>query len=225
MHGGNRIVSEKLIELNDISKSYKDKLVLENLNFSVAKGELAVIRGKSGSGKSTLMNIIGLLDSFDKGLYCYAGLPVKKKNMNYIRANKIGFVFQSYNLIESLSVWDNIMTIFLYCSVKPDKERIKHIESILEELNISDLRNQMTGLLSGGEKQRVAIARALAKNPELIVADEPTGNLDGENSVIVNRYFKNLTGNNTTIIVVTHSAQIFNDADNSYILSGGKIIK
>lgn len=219
-------MEECLVELNNIKKTYGNQRVLDDLSLVLNRGEMSIIRGKSGSGKSTLMNIIGLLDAFDSGEYFYKGVKIKEKNKDRVRADNIGFIFQSYNLIENLSVMDNILTTFLYSKLKVNDERMEYIKYLLNELRIFELKNKRASLLSGGEKQRVAIVRALAKEPELVVADEPTGNLDYENACVIEEFLKNLTKqSNTSVLVVTHSKSLFNSADRLFYLKEGKIVE
>lgn len=219
-------MSGELISLKNITKTYDgENYVLNGINLDVEYGELIAIRGKSGSGKSTLMNIIGLLDKQTSGDYMFVGKKVEKnKNHENIRGSKISFIFQSYNLIENYSVWDNVMMPFLYNSTRISKGTIEETNRILENLNIIDLKGKKASLLSGGEKQRVAIARALVKKPMLIIADEPTGNLDSENADTINRLFKEITGGGTSIIVVTHSDRVFLDVNKSYEIKQGMLV-
>ena len=220
-------MSEKIISLKDIRKTYDGKkYVLDRLDFSIERGELAVITGKSGSGKSTLMNIIGLLDTFDAGIYMVEGesIDVKRKSYSRLRGGKIGFIFQSYYLIESLSVSDNILMPLLYSDKKKiEKSTIDKMNSCLEEYGLYDYRNKKTALLSGGEKQRVAVARALIKDPDLIIADEPTGNLDRENGSLIKKSLVRQTELGKSVIIVTHNKDLFSDAPSIYMLSDGRL--
>ncbi len=220
-------MSEKIISLKDIRKTYDGKkYVLDRLDFSIERGELAVITGKSGSGKSTLMNIIGLLDTFDAGIYMFEGesIDVKRKSYSRLRGGKIGFIFQSYYLIESLSVSDNILMPLLYSDKKKiEKSTIDKMNSCLEEYGLYDYRNKKTALLSGGEKQRVAVARALIKDPDLIIADEPTGNLDRENGSLIKKSLVRQTELGKSVIIVTHNKDLFSDAPSMYMLSDGRL--
>ena len=220
-------MSEKIISLKDIRKTYDGKkYVLDRLDFSIERGELAVITGKSGSGKSTLMNIIGLLDTFDAGIYMFEGesIDVKRKSYSRLRGGKIGFIFQSYYLIESLSVSDNILMPLLYSDKKKiEKSTIDKMNSCLEEYGLYDYRNKKTALLSGGEKQRVAVARALIKDPDLIIADEPTGNLDRENGSLIKKSLIKQTELGKSVIIVTHNKDLFSDAPSMYMLSDGRL--
>ena len=220
-------MSEKIISLKDIRKTYDGKkYVLDRLDFSIERGELAVITGKSGSGKSTLMNIIGLLDTFDAGIYMFEGesIDAKRKSYSRLRGGKIGFIFQSYYLIESLSVSDNILMPLLYSDKKKiEKSTIDKMNSCLEEYGLYDYRNKKTALLSGGEKQRVAVARALIKDPDLIIAEEPTGNLDRENGSLIKKSLARQTELGKSVIIVTHNKDLFSDAPSMYMLSDGRL--
>ena len=175
-----------LIRLSGVRKSYDGRhYVLDGLDFALGEGETAVVYGASGCGKSTFLNIVGLLDSMNEGDYRFSNQSICARRLNAyseVRAEKIGFVFQSYCLIEALSVADNILMPFLYNGKPISKEVLGELASLAEELGIAELLEKKAALLSGGEKQRVAIARAMLKRPRLIIADEPTGNLDEGNS-------------------------------------------
>lgn len=220
---------DPLIEMKDIHKSYDGKRqVLDGMDFHLERGEIAVIEGKSGAGKSTLMNIIGLLDSFDSGLFRLKGKEIKphtQTKYSRMRASIIGFVFQSYYLIDGITVRENIMLPLLYCDTPVDKESKTKYDSLLKELDIAHLESKKVSLLSGGEKQRVAIARALIKNPEIIIADEPTGNLDADNTDIVVGVFRKLAQSGTAVIIVTHNSSISRETDSKYYLNEGKLIR
>lgn len=219
--------SDLLIEIRNLYKSYDGKKnVLNDLNFHLRKGEMVVIEGKSGSGKSTLMNIIGLLDGFDSGTFILNGKrirPHSQTRYSKMRASLIGFVFQSYYLIDSISVRENIMLPLLYCDKSMDKNLKDTYMSLLKELDIIHLENKKVALLSGGEKQRVALARAILKNPEIIIADEPTGNLDSENKGIVIGILRKLVQNGKSVIMVTHDVSISNETESIYSLKEGKL--
>ena len=191
------------------------------------EGELIVIKGKSGSGKSTLLNIMGILDVFNSGLYSLNGSTINPKKYNKysdLRSKYIGFIFQSYHLIDSISIQDNILLPYLYSKDPINFEVVDRMHSILEDFNLINLKNKKVSLLSGGEKQRVAIARAIIKNPPVIIADEPTGNLDDENSAIVINHLKKLTIQKTTIILVTHDMKLLSYGDVTYSLEGGRLL-
>lgn len=219
--------SDLLIEIRNLYKSYDGKKnVLNDLDFHLRTGEMVVIEGKSGSGKSTLMNIIGLLDGFDSGTFILNGKrirPHSQTRYSKMRASLIGFVFQSYYLIDSISVRENIMLPLLYCDKSMDKNLKDTYMSLLKELDIIHLENKKVALLSGGEKQRVALARAILKNPEIIIADEPTGNLDSENKGIVIGILRKLVQNGKSVIMVTHDVSISNETESIYSLKEGKL--
>ncbi len=219
----------KLVEMSGIRKTYDGKrFVLDNLDFSIDKGEIASIFGASGCGKSTMLNIVGMLDSFTDGKYLFNGSEIKKNKLNQYykqRATDIGFVFQAYCLIDSLSVKDNILMPFMYNNRYIDKKISEKMDSILEDFNMLHLKNKKTALLSGGEKQRTAIARAMIKDPKLIIADEPTGNLDESNADLVVKAFNKIAAQGTSVIVVTHNRNLSFETGTAYFLEGGAMRK
>ena len=211
-----------------LAKSFGKKAIFNDINFSIEKGKAAVIRGKSGAGKSTLINICGLLSNPDKGQLFYEGKSIdfrNEKTKQYIRANKIGYVFQAYHLIESLTVQENVEMAFMYADQKINNDSVKNMLSLMEEIGIYELRNNRVKDLSGGEKQRVAIARAMVKKPILLIADEPTGNLDNENKLIIINTFNKLLESGASVITVTHddSFELLNG--DSYTLEEGMLVK
>lgn len=212
--------------MRHIFKSYdKKRFILEDLDFCLKKGEIATIYGASGSGKSTFLNGMGFLDCFNAGEYYFFGDNVDIKKINrykQYRASDIGFIFQSYCLIDALSVEDNIKMPYLYMQGKSMMNNAEMYD-VLERLQLLELRGKAASTLSGGEKQRVAIARALLKKPKLIIADEPTGNLDENNSNIVSEAFRNVAKMGTSLVVVTHNKYIEFSEGNKYILGGGKL--
>lgn len=200
-----------MIELQNVNKVYRTKTIettaLNNINLTVPAGEFLSIMGPSGCGKSTLLNIIGLLDEPSNGTVSIAGNAVRSytgKGIANFRNEKLGFIFQSFHLIPDLSVVDNVELPLLYRKVGR-KQRRKMAEEALESVGLKNRMSHYPNQLSGGQKQRVAIARAIVGNPQIILADEPTGNLD---SVMGNEVMDILTGlnstNNTTIVMVTH---------------------
>ena len=210
------------IRLEKISKSYGNRKILTELDFSANIGELVVIKGKSGCGKSTLLNVIGQLDSYDSGNVFFESKRITHGyQRNMLRSQKIGFIFQAFQLLENLSVIDNIKMPFLYSDSPMPKNVKKMIDDIIDTLQLQNVKWNKIKNLSGGEKQRVAIARAIIRNPLLLVADEPTGNLDPENSEIVSSILKEYTNTGKTVIVVTHSEDCFQNADVIYRLEGG----
>lgn len=182
-------------------------LALNNVNIEVNEGEFVAIMGPSGCGKSTLLNILGLLDNPTAGEYYLNGTEVSKyteAQRTSLRKGVIGFVFQSFNLIDELNVYENIELPLLYMGV-PASERKQRIEQAMERMAISHRAKHFPQQLSGGQQQRVAIARAVVANPKLILADEPTGNLDSKNGKEVMDLLKELNKEGTTIVMVTHS--------------------
>ncbi|MGE5944262.1 MAG: ABC transporter ATP-binding protein [Flavobacteriales bacterium] len=200
-----------MIKIKDLEKYYRTEEVqtvaLNKLTFDVKEGEFVAIMGPSGCGKSTLLNIIGLLDDPDGGSFVFNGIEVSGFNERKradLRKHNIGFVFQSFNLIDELTVYENVELPLIYTGVKP-ADRKKHVEEVLEKMQIMHRRNHFPQQLSGGQQQRVAVARAVVNNPKLILADEPTGNLDSSNGNDVMQLLTELNDQGTTIIMVTHS--------------------
>ncbi|MBQ5626898.1 MAG: ABC transporter ATP-binding protein [Bacteroidaceae bacterium] len=200
-----------MIKTENIRKVFRTEDVetwaLNGVDIEVAKGEFVAIMGPSGCGKSTLMNILGLLDSPTEGSYCLNGTDVAlfgEDERTALRKGVIGFVFQSFNLIDDLNVYENIELPLLYMGV-PKKERKKRVEEAMERMDIAHRAGHFPQQLSGGQQQRVAIARAVVTNPKIIFADEPTGNLDSRNGIEVMELLKQLNGEGTTVVMVTHS--------------------
>lgn len=217
-------LSVKTIEISGLYRSFGDKQVLNGIDLSLEQGEFICIVGKSGSGKSTLINIIGTLDSNYKGVYHFLGKDVSKCSKNElakIRNSCIGFIFQMYQLINEYTVKENILLPLLYNKNKIVSKEYYHV--LLEQLQINDLENKKVIDLSGGEKQRVAIARASINKPSVIIADEPTGNLDPENTEKVINMFKCLKEKGVSIIMVSHDTDAASKADRILKLEGGKI--
>jgi putative ABC transport system ATP-binding protein len=208
-----------MIKTTDLVKIFRtdevETTALNKVNITVEKGEFVAIMGPSGCGKSTLLNILGLLDSPSDGQYFFDGVEVakfKEKQRTNLRKGNIGFVFQSFNLIDELTVFENVELPLLYLKVTPT-ERKKRIEEVLERMKIAHRRKHFPQQLSGGQQQRVAIARAVVTRPQLILADEPTGNLDSANGEEVMGLLTELNNEGTTIIMVTHSPS---DADKAH---------
>ncbi len=200
-----------MIEINNISKVFRtsevETVALNHVNLEVKEGEFVAIMGPSGCGKSTLLNILGLLDNPTEGSYRLMGEEVgglKEKERTHVRKGKLGFVFQSFNLIDELNVYENVELPLTYLGFKAS-ERRRMVEDILKRMNISHRAKHFPQQLSGGQQQRVAIARAVVTNPKLILADEPTGNLDSKNGAEVMNLLTELNKEGTTIIMVTHS--------------------
>lgn len=215
-----------LLEVQSISKTYGSGEAavhaLKNVSFSVPKGEYVAIVGESGSGKSTLLNMIGALDNPTSGKVLIEGKDVfamKESKRTIFRRRNIGFIFQAFNLIPELTVEQNIIFPILLDYQKPNQ---KYLEELLEVLNLKERRNHLPGQLSGGQQQRVAIGRALITRPSLILADEPTGNLDSQNSSEVIALLKNASKRYAqTIIMITHNRSIAQSADRVLQVSDG----
>ena len=220
-----------MIEVNNLQKIFRTEEVetwaLNDVSFNVADGEFVAIMGPSGCGKSTLLNILGLLDNPTKGSYKLQGVEVADLDENHrtdLRKGVIGFVFQSFNLIDELNVRENIELPLLYMGV-PAKERRERAEEVMERMNISHREKHFPNQLSGGQQQRVAIARAVIAGPKLILADEPTGNLDSVNGQEVMNLLKELNQQGTTIVMVTHSRHDASYANRIINLFDGSIVK
>jgi len=221
-----------LIECKNISKIYKNDSVstvaLKNISFTVDKGEFVAIIGPSGSGKSTLMHILGCLDTPNNGHYFLDGIDVLKLSDNElarIRNEKIGFVFQSFNLLPRINVLDNVILPLIYLNVNPKKRIELAKEALRKSAFPEEFYYHFPNQLSGGMQQRVAIARALIVNPEIILADEPTGNLDSKTGDEVLLTFKELNEKGHTIIIITHEKYIAQQAKRIIALKDGEIIE
>lgn len=180
---------------------------LNDVNFEVGNGEFVAIMGPSGCGKSTLLNILGLLDNSDSGEYYFEGVDVSgfgEKQRTNLRKGNIGFIFQSFNLIDELTIFENVELPLLAMKVSPAKRKVR-VDEILDQMKIGHRRSHFPRQLSGGQQQRAAIARALITSPKLILADEPTGNLDSSNGEQVMQLLEEMNAAGTTIIMVTHS--------------------
>ncbi len=219
-----------MITLKNIAKVFKTEEIetwaLRSVNLEVKEGEFVAVMGPSGCGKSTLLNIIGLLDNPSDGTYELNGREVsqlKENDRTDIRKGVIGFVFQSFNLIDELNVIENIELPLLYMGV-PAKERRQKVKAVMERMAISHRSKHFPNQLSGGQQQRVAIARAVIANPKIILADEPTGNLDSKNGKEVMDLLSELHKEGTTIVMVTHSQHDANYADRIVNLFDGEIV-
>jgi len=206
-----------MIKTNDLTKVFRTEEVettaLNKVNLNVKEGEYVAVMGPSGCGKSTLLNILGLLDNPTSGSYLFNGTEVanlKERDRTVFRKGNIGFVFQSFNLIDELNVYENVELPLIYLKMKAG-ERKKKVEDALARMKITHRAKHFPQQLSGGQQQRVAIARAVVANPRLILADEPTGNLDSKNGIEVINLLTELNKEGTTIIMVTH-----NDRDAGY---------
>ncbi len=203
-----------MIDVSDIVKTYKtghlELTVLKGLNLSVKEGEYVAFMGPSGSGKSTLMNILGCLDSLTSGKYILDNQDVstiKGDELAEVRNKKIGFVFQTFNLLPKMTAVENVALPALYAGVKKS-ERIKRATEALESVGLGERIHHKPSEMSGGQRQRVAIARAIINNPRILLADEPTGNLDSKSGEEVLEIFKKLNDNGTTIVMVTHEEDV-----------------
>lgn len=217
-----------MIELAEISKEYLlgGTLIkaLDKVSINISEGEMVAITGSSGSGKSTLMHILGCLDSPDSGKYILSGEDVSKLSKDrqaYIRNRYIGFVFQSFNLLPRISSLENVELPLLYAGEKKSKDAAR---AALDTVGLGDRMGHMPNQLSGGQRQRVAIARAIVTNPAIILADEPTGNLDSKTGVEILEIFKELNKKGRTIIMVTHDIQIAEYCSRQIYLKDGRVI-
>ena len=200
-----------MIKISGLEKIYRtdevETVALNKLNVEVKSGEFVAVMGPSGCGKSTLLNIIGMLDDADNGSYQFDDVEVSRFNEHkraYLRKHNLGFVFQSFNLIDELTVYENVELPLIYMKVT-NAERKQRVEEVLDKMQIMHRRNHFPQQLSGGQQQRVAVARAVVNNPKLILADEPTGNLDSKNGIEVMQLLTDLNDQGTTIVMVTHS--------------------
>ena len=219
-----------MIKTEKLGKVFRTEEVetyaLNGVDLHVKKSEFVAVMGPSGCGKSTLLNIIGLLDNPTKGEYVFNGDNVsklKEKNRTLFRKGNIGFIFQSFNLIDELSVYDNVELPLLYLKMKAS-ERRERVEAVLKRMKIGHRTKHFPQQLSGGQQQRVAIARAVVANPKLILADEPTGNLDSKNGIEVMNLLSELNQEGTTIVMVTHSERDAGFAHRTINMLDGEII-
>ena len=220
---------EPIIKLEEVSRIYDTGKVqvpaLIDVNLDVGNGEFLAIIGPSGSGKSTMMNILGCLDRPTSGLYVLDGQPVDELNddgLAFVRSRSIGFVFQSYNLLPRTSALENVATPLMYQGVGR-KERLHRAQTALERLGLGDRLNHEPSELSGGQQQRVGIARALVTEPALILADEPTGNLDSHSGAEVLDLFRDLHALGRTIVLITHDIDVAAAADRAVHLRDGQL--
>ena len=219
-----------MIKTENLHKVFRteeiETLALNDVSFEVNDGEFVAIMGPSGCGKSTLMNIIGLLDNPTEGKYFFDGQEVgqlKERHRTQLRKGNIGFVFQSFNLIDELNVYENVELPLIYLKLKVS-ERKQMVNAVLERMKIAHRAKHFPQQLSGGQQQRVAIGRAVVANPKLILADEPTGNLDSKNGLEVMNLLTELNREGTTIVMVTHSLHDSEFAHRVINLFDGQII-
>jgi putative ABC transport system ATP-binding protein len=200
-----------IIETENLTKIYRtdevETTALDRINFKLEEGQFVSVMGPSGCGKSTLLHVLGLIDDLSDGRYCFLGEDVSKyseRKRAAIRKKNIGFVFQSFNLIDELTVYENIELPMIYIKT-PSHERKTRVEAVLEKMDLQARSKHFPRQLSGGQQQRVAVARAIVNQPPLILADEPTGNLDSEHGTEVMKMLVQLNTEGTTILMVTHS--------------------
>ena len=220
---------KNIIELKNITKIYKSEggnnLALDDIDLNIQQGEFLAIMGPSGSGKSTLMNILGLLDVPTSGTYILNEQKVsklKEKELAKIRNKEIGFVFQQFNLLPRTTVFDNVLMQTIYGDIPNPKEKA---EALIDMVGLKNWRKHKSNQLSGGQIQRVAIARALMIDPSIILADEPTGNLDTKRSAEIMELFKEINEKGSTIVLITHEGYLANYASRIIHIQDGKIIK
>jgi len=219
-----------MLKLQNISKVYRttdvETRALQDVSFDVAAGEFLAIMGPSGCGKSTLLNILGLLDSPSSGVYEFLGEDVARaseQRLTQLRRASVGFIFQSFNLIDDLSVQENVEVALLYRKVS-GSDRKKRVAEALERVGVAHRARHLPQQLSGGQQQRVAIARALVSNPKLILADEPTGNLDTANGDAVMELLTGVAKAGTTVLMVTHSLAYAGFAQRTIKLLDGRVV-
>ena len=216
-----------LLNANNISKSYEQLKVLKDVSIAVNKGEIVSIVGPSGAGKSTLLQIIGTLDKADSGSLEISGKQIsaiKEKDLPAFRNQHIGFIFQFHHLLPEFTALENVC-IPAFIAKKSVKEAGKRAKELLEMLKLGERMHHKPSEMSGGEQQRVAVARALMNNPELILADEPSGNLDTDNAKALHELFFDLRKKlNQTFIIVTHNEELSNMADRKIVMKDGRIV-
>ncbi|MCL5254524.1 MAG: ABC transporter ATP-binding protein [Gammaproteobacteria bacterium] len=219
-----------MIQLQQLNRVFRtselETTALNHIDLQISQGDFVAIMGPSGCGKSTLLSILGMLDSPSSGAYLFEGTDIAKyseKQLAQLRKTKLGFVFQSFNLIDELSVFQNVELPLQYQGV-PTAERKQRVEAILKRMQIDHRADHLPLQLSGGQQQRVAVARALVINPALILADEPTGNLDSKNSEEVMQMLRQLNQEGTTVVMVTHSEHESRYASRIVRMLDGQII-
>ena len=217
----------KAVRLKKIYKTSEvETTALQEISLDIKQGELIAITGPSGCGKSTLLNILGMIDKPDEGEYFFNHVPIahySEKQRANLRKENIGFIFQNFNLVNELTVFENVELPLLYTG-KSLSERRKRVEELLEQTKMSHRRNHYPQQLSGGQQQRVAVARALSNSPKVILADEPTGNLDTKNGDEIMKHLLSLNENGTTVIIVTHSPHYAQFCHRTIRLLDGKVV-
>lgn len=221
---------EELIRITDLNKIYDSGAVqvhaLKNINLTIERGEFVAIMGHSGSGKSTLMNILGCLDRPSSGTYLLDGIDISQQSndaLSDVRNQKIGFVFQAFNLIPRTSTLKNVELPMIYGRV-PGKARVERAKMLLEKVGLGQRLEHMPNELSGGQKQRVAIARALANESPILLADEPTGNLDSTSTIEIMELFTQLNREGVTVIIVTHEDDVAAFTDRVLWFEDGQLV-
>ncbi|KOA18828.1 macrolide export ATP-binding/permease protein MacB [Clostridium homopropionicum DSM 5847] len=219
-----------MLQVSNVIKTYRtgdiEFTALKNISLTISKGEFTAIMGPSGSGKSTFMNILGCLDVMDSGKYILNGKDVsmlRDEQLAYIRNKEIGFVFQAFNLIPRMSILENVELPMLYGGIS-SKERREKALIALRKVGIEDRAKHLPNEISGGQKQRAAIARAIVNSPSVIMADEPTGNLDTKSSIEIMRIFQNLNNEGATVVMVTHENDIAQHAKRIVRFRDGEIV-
>lgn len=217
-----------MLELQQFSKSFKDKVIFKKTNFQALEGELTVVFGKSGIGKSTLLDMIAGLTPFDDGHYSFLGKSLDQSNdriMSAFRSQTIGYIVQDFALMDDYTIKENLW-LPSYYQANHDKEAVaKRIDDLVQRFGLTDLLDKKVKLISGGQKQRVAIIRSMVLNPKLILADEPTANLDDENFEIVMQLFQEAKAAGNIVIVSTHDSRIKAVADSSYQLENFQLVR
>jgi len=223
--------NKNLIQLSHVTKSFPLTSgtfeALKDVNITIQKGQLVAITGKSGSGKSTLLNIIAGIDKPTRGSVVINGIQVEKLNESALatwRGKNIGVVFQFFQLLPTLTILENVMLPMDFCYSYPKKERKQRALGLLEQVNIREQADKLPSALSGGQQQRAAIARALANDPSIIIADEPTGNLDSQTATSIFELFSSLTRAGKTVIIVTHEKDFSNYFENVIAIADGTIV-
>jgi putative ABC transport system ATP-binding protein len=219
-----------MIKIKNLKKSFKteevETLALNNVSLQVKKGEFVAIMGPSGCGKSTLLNIIGMLDGSSEGSYQFNGEEIagySEKQYTEIRKSNVGFVFQKFNLIDELTVAENVELPLIYLKIGKNERKVR-VQAVLERMKIEHRSKHFPKQLSGGQQQRVAISRAVVTNPKLILADEPTGNLDSKNGMEVMKLLSELNNEGATVIMVTHSDKDAKYADRVINIFDGQLV-
>ena len=224
-------MGELLIQARALTRSFRTEEVettaIQNINLEIEKGEFVAVMGPSGCGKSTLLNMLGLIDIPNSGTYTFNGTPadsLSENQMTRIRRGNMGFIFQNYNLVDELNVVENVELPLVFMG-KKRRERRDMVAEILDRLKMSHRGSHYPQQLSGGQQQRVAFARALVSRPKLVLADEPTGNLDSKNGLVILELLSEFNRNGGTVIMVTHSPKDASYAHRTLHLYDGKIIK